>query len=71
MATKDWKQTKFSTKWQRWENNKNRDEVVHITLDKNKTWYFMVKDNERAFILTKDLSKEEALEFAKDYMRTH
>jgi hypothetical protein len=67
---RDWRQTSTSPRWKRW-RNRHKDEVVHIVLDKDNTWYFMVKDNQRAFILKENLTKERALKFAKAYMKKH
>jgi hypothetical protein len=65
-----WKQTSTSSKWNRW-RNKTKEQVTHIVLDKDGSWFFMVKDSERAFILTKGLTKENAIKFAIAYMKSH
>jgi len=70
MAQKDWKVTSNIPRRKRWKN-KHRDEVVHVVLDKDKTWFFMVKDNRSAFVLGENLTKPQAIGKAKDYMQSH
>ena len=70
MTSRDWIRKTTTPRWIRW-RNKHRDEVVHIVLDKNGTWYFMVKDNQRAFVLKENLTRKQALELAKKYRQTH
>ena len=72
MATKDWEKQRDNNNLITWTNQVNRGELLEINQRSDGKWRVVFIDGNEVDVLEQGLeSKISALQYAKNYMRTH